>query len=449
MNATYRRSGAALIFVLWAIAVLSLLTGGLSFAIRQDLAVANLQRGRLTAHALARAGVERAVAAVRDDLLGTLDTLDDLWCDDATVMREIPLAGGTFSVIHGSQEVAPIIWYGAADESGKLNLNTATREQLLALPEMTEPITGAIIDWRDRNEEPQPDGIERSHYAAREHPYIIRNGPFRTVRELLLVRDVTPELFYGEDANANGLLDPNEDDGAASPPEDNADGRLDRGWFAYVTAYSYERNTDAFGQKRLNVAKANAQTIGEKLTLEGWAAKSIVKARDEQPFNHLVDLLDVKLASDVSRGQSQEDDINPRSDDEKDQPVTLDIFKRIVDSITLTDDEMQMGRININTACKVVLETLPAMDEELAEAIVQDRNGQPFASIGQLLDVSGITKKEFARLEKHVTVRSSVFRILSQGEAASGLARATIECVVDRGRDEDVPRVLYWLESSP
>ncbi len=442
-----RRPGAALILVLWAIALLSLLAGGLTFTIRQDLAISNLQRDRLTAHVLARAGVERSMAAVTDDL-SDVDTLSDLWCDDAPTMQEVPLTGGTFSVTHGSHDALPMVWYGASDESGKLNVNAASRDQLMALPEMTEPIAAAVIDWRDGDEEPQPAGIERSYYLGLAHPYTIRNGPLRTVRELLLVRDVTPELLCGEDANANGLLDPNEDDGDTSPPYDNADGRLDRGWLAYLTTYSYEKNENALGLKRVNINSADAGTLSQRLGLETWAAQSIVKAREKGEFKHLVDLLDVERDASTGRGPSEEVDLNPRNDDEKDQPVTLDIFKRIVDDITLSDNDMLPGRININTAPREVLETLPEVDQELAEAVLQPRaNRGGFGSIGDLLDVAGMTKDKFAKLEGLVTVRSNVFRILSNGQASSGLAQATIECVVDRGGE--VPRVLYWSESSP
>ncbi len=440
------RRGAALLLVLWAVAILSLLAGGLTFALRQDLAITTLQKDRLTAHVLARAGIERAVAAVMDHKLPTC-VLDDLWCDDPQYFEQIPLTGGTFSVMHGSHEARPVAWYGAQDESGKLNLNVATREQLLKLPKMTESIAAAIIDWRDGDDDPEPDGTEGSHYSALPHPYVIRNGPLRTVRELLCVRGVTPELLYGEDTNANGLLDPNEDDGAASPPMDNADGRLDRGWFAWVTVYSYERNLSGTGRKRLNINTAQAGEIASQLNLEDWAAQSIVKARENRKFEHLIDLLDVQRDTSGER-TGNEDDINNRSGGEKDQPVTQSIFRRIVDGITLQDEEMLPGRINLNTAPQEVLATLPEVDDELASAIVRHRgSGSGYTSIGDLLDVTGMTKEKFAKLESSVTVRSNVFRIRSQGRADSDLASATIECVVDRGGS--VPRVLYWLESTP
>ena len=446
MTRRSRHAGAALILVLWAIAILSLVAGGLTFAIRQDLAIANIERDRMVAHWLARAGVERAIAEIMDDVDET-DTLIEAWCDNVTAMQDVELSGGRFNVMHGDDDDIPMPLYGAADESAKLNINVATREQLLKLPDMTEPIAGAIIDWRDRDEEANDDGVERGYYGSLSHPYDIRNGPFRTVRELLLVRDVTPDLFYGEDRNGNGLLDTNEDDGDASDPPDNADGRLDRGWAAYVTVYSFSKNVNTWGQQRLNLAKASEQDLTQRLNLEDWAAKSIIKARQNKKEGHLVDLLDVRRDSSIRRG-STEDDYYPRSDEQKDQPVTKWIFQQIIDDLTLKDDEILYGQININTASQVVLGTLPGVTEELAEAILQRREALGrFSSIGQLLNVTGLTKQVFGQLEASVTVRSSVFRVRSEGWSASGLATATIECVLDRA--EESPRVLYWLESSP
>ncbi len=436
----------ALILVLWAIVVLSLLAGGLSFAIRQDLAIANIERDRLIAHCLARAGVERTIAEIMDDS-GGIDTLSDPCMDNPTALGDVELAGGTFSVLRDGYELVPTAWYGAGDESAKLNVNVATREQLLKLPDMTESIAGAIIDWRDQDEEAQPDGIERGYYGALLHPYVIRNGQLRTVRELLLVRGITPELLYGEDRNVNGLLDANEDDGYTTQPDDNGDGRLDRGWFAYLTVYSYEKNVNGEGRKRLNLNQASAQELSMQLSLETWAAKSIVKAREQKEFEHLVDLLKVQRDSSVRRSTT-EADYYSRSETEKDQPVTKSIFEQIVDDLTLKDEDTLPGRININTAPSVVLNALPRVDSDLAETIVRRREAiAGFTSVGQLLNVTGITTDKFAELEDYITIRSNVFRVLAMGRVASGLGKATIECVVDRGGDG--PRVLYWLESSP
>lgn len=438
------RRASALLLVLWAMVVLSLLAGGLCYALRQDLAIANIEKDRVTAHWLARAGVERAIAELMADL-PDMDTMLDTWSDDEEVFHDVPLAGGTYRVFHDDWEDSPSPVFGAADESARLNVNVATREQLMRLPEITESVVGAILDWRDTNEEPEADGMEGGYYATLAHPYKIRNNQLRTIRELLLVRDVTPDLFYGEDANGNGLLEANEDDGDASDPPDNGDGILDRGWFAYLTVYSYEKNVDAAGERRLNIKTADANQLSQRCNLEDWAAQSIVKAREQKQFERLVDLLEVRRDPEV---KSDGSDNFGRSGSESDQPVTVSVFKQIVDRLTLNDEETLPGRININTAPHAVLKTLPGVEDELADAIIQARNSSGgFASIGDLLDVSGMTTEKFGKIEGMVTVRSSVFRIQSTGQVASKMARATIECVVDRG--QAVPKVLYWKESAP
>jgi general secretion pathway protein K len=446
MTAPCRRRSAVLILVLWAITVLALLAGGLSFVIRQDLAIANIQRDRIVAHWAARAGVEQAIAEAMDDTDG-IDTDSDYWFDDPTIFEAIELTTGRFTVRHDDYAPIPAELFGVADEAARLNINVATRDQLMQLPDMTGPIASAIIDWRDADEQPLEDGLERGHYASLSHPYDIRNGPFRSTRELLLVRGVTPDLFYGEDLNNNGLLDANENDGSRSQPPDNADGRLDRGWAAYITVYSYEKNVDSTGNKRLNINSAGDGELSMQLMLESWAAQSIVRARNERRFEHLSDLLNVRRASDIPRN-ANEIDYYSRGADEKDHAVTVNILRQIIDRITLTDDDTLQGRINVNTAPRAVLQTLPGVTADTADAIIRQRDAVAgFSSIADLFDVAGIDQDVFERLEQHVTVRSGVLRIYSYGQSDSGLARASIECVVDRNQDR--PRMLYWLESAP
>jgi len=64
------------------------------------------------------------------------------------------------------------------------------------------------------------------------------------------------------------------------------------------------------------------------------------------------------------------------------------------------------GRVNVNTAGAAELETLPGIGPALAERIVAHRAAQgPFASVDDLLAVSGIGEKTLARLRDLVTVR--------------------------------------------
>jgi general secretion pathway protein K len=95
-------------------------------------------------------------------------------------------------------------WVRVTDEGGKLNLNqvdeAALRQALANLGfalEFTETLADAILDWRDADSLVRLHGAESDRYLALPVPYPAKDGPFDTLAELLLVRGVTPALFYG------------------------------------------------------------------------------------------------------------------------------------------------------------------------------------------------------------------------------------------------------------
>ena len=151
---------------------------------------------------------------------------------------------------------------GLTDECARLNINVLAlfnpdsgfgRDLLMGLPNMTEDVADAMLDWIDADDEPREYGAEVDSYSQ----VVPRNGPISNLQELLLVYGVSPQLMYGEDGNRNGVLDPNENDGELSLPYDNEDGILDLGWFAHLTTTSLEGNFrhayDRFGEERIFV----------------------------------------------------------------------------------------------------------------------------------------------------------------------------------------------------
>ncbi|MEY3458269.1 MAG: putative type secretion system protein [Planctomycetota bacterium] len=139
--------------------------------------------------------------------------------------------------------------FGLRNESAKLNLNTLpvqpsrrqqARRRLSVIPGMTPAIADSIMDWLDPDDEPTENGAEAAWYLNQSPPRLPGNGPFRELHELLQVRGISRDLLYGEDQNANGLLDPEENDGNRSLPPDNSDGLLQAGLSEYLTTLSAE-----------------------------------------------------------------------------------------------------------------------------------------------------------------------------------------------------------------
>lgn len=66
---------------------------------------------------------------------------------------------------------------------------------------------------------------------------------------------------------------------------------------------------------------------------------------------------------------------------------------------------MPSGLVNINTASAEELDALPGVGPSTAAAIVEEREANgPFSSADDLMRVSGIGEKKFAKLKDHVCV---------------------------------------------
>jgi hypothetical protein len=186
-------------------------------------------------------------------------------------------------------EIVPV------DECGKVNINLAPVELLTAvlreygcgLP--SADIAKAIIDWRDEDD---IGAAERDVYQNMDPPYGPSDGDLKSIDELLFIQGVDAGMFFGEDANHNGLLDANEDDGDAFLPADNQDGQLQRGLLDAFTVY---------GDGSININTAPAPVLRAVLRLasnedpaaDTWAENLIAKRQgpdkvdgtdDDTPF---------------------------------------------------------------------------------------------------------------------------------------------------------------------
>lgn len=424
------KKGLVLVGVLWIVAVLTIIATSVGFSSRLDMKVRAIRTEELRCKWACRAGIEKAIGVLNEDLKAS-DCLTDLWSNNDTDFNNIILEKCLFSV-------------KVIDEASKLNINTVTREQLLALPYMEENVADAIIDWRDNDDMPSSEGVEGGYYENLTFRYAIRNGPFRTIRELLMVRGVTEELLYGEDTNFNGLLDYNEKDGDESPPADNRDDNLYQGWISYLTCYSYDNNVDADGNQKININRANESQMQESLGISRAQAQWIVERRGSNRFNSIGDLIENN-----SPKQPQES-----SNSDEAQRMDLQTFNQIADKITVSGGNRAPGKININTAPKWVLVALlgdSGENEETAENIIAYRSSlmDGMYSISDLLDADLVNISTFKRIANNITTRSEVYTIRCTATADRGTSSGTTlqtEVVVDRSSSPC--KTLYWYQGA-
>ena len=281
-----RRRGMILPVMLLILILLGLLTAGFAFRVHADHSAMNAVAFRLHTRLAAEAGVEKVLLGLRtmqNNVQAWYDNPDELnriivWTpNDETVWgTNEELDEGTvayrFSIVadHPADDEERSR-FGITDESAKLNINVATREQLInlisriATEDMVVPeLADALLDWRDEDDDPRESGAEVEYYGTLDTPYRPKNGSFDTVEELLMVRGFDGRVLYGEDYDRNGLLGPNEDDGDESFPEDNGDGVLNRGLYPYITVISRDTNTDS--ENRPRILLTGGEQISESLS---------------------------------------------------------------------------------------------------------------------------------------------------------------------------------------
>ena len=219
--------------------------------------------------ALGKAAARQAALGVLRAVVNDLSTSQTSGLQPSllTVLPEGETVGACRVVLVGRDPAGNRQQFALIPESGRISLAALTdtsvpqqlrdrlRDALTALPGMSVEITAAIVDWGDEDDTVDEDGgAERndSTYQGAAVPYAPRNARFETIDELRLVRGVTDTVFFGEDLNSNGRLDPGEDA--------NGNGRLDPGLRELVTIESREPATAASGDTLSNVNNAGERT---------------------------------------------------------------------------------------------------------------------------------------------------------------------------------------------
>lgn len=420
-----RRRGVVLIVVLFVLLVVVAATLTLGRDARVELEVARARADEVQLQALVASAVDLALAELRrDDRPG--DRLDEPWRDDEPRFRGAALGEGRIWLLLAEPDPGDgrEVRWGVRDEASRLNLNAASREQLLALPVITEEAVDAILDWRDADDEVEPQGAEASYYGALTPAYRPKNGFFEALDELLRVRGIDEAMLYGEDRNRNGLLDPGEDDGDRSFPPDDADGQLDRGLIDYLTVFSRDPNRTRDGRARLDWNAATPQGVVERMEAAGLAPDVrervlVVKATRPQ-LGSLGELIGRVGSSD---------------------PAVVSV---LLDELGLGDAEYTPGRINVNTASREVLATIPGLSPEHLDAILSARleAGSDLASPAWLLRVLSLA--ELTQVVDLVTTRSEQFTVQAVALLAGRRRFRRVEVLVDRTYAP--VRVLTWRD---
>ena len=192
LNPLSNNQGMALVFVLWILILLSVIAGGFSYAMRDELRSAGLVRAEAQAYYMAYTGIQAGLFMLEKDRIGGRKVSGKDQPETWEVNSDIPVqntGNGFFSI-------------QVNNESGKININYADSElltllfQAMDLPEdQVSEIVDSILDWRDEDTLRRLHGAESPYYQSLPQPYKARDNLFKTPCELLYVKGMTPELY--------------------------------------------------------------------------------------------------------------------------------------------------------------------------------------------------------------------------------------------------------------
>jgi hypothetical protein len=292
--------GVILVLVLWVLAVLSLMLLALVTSLRAGVRTSHWNdlemRGRQILAALANV----CLINVKADTDAEADSHTEAWgklyaWDSTSLLAEFgepPSPSMSFQMT-----------ITAVDECGKVNVNMASPSLLKealresgAAPDPTA-LANAMLDWRD----PDDSGVfEHDHYSRLTPAYQPANADFTRAEELLFVAGITPQIFFGEDANHNSRLDPEEDDGDLYWPRDNADGTLQLGLADIFTPYG-DGSINVNGAPE-SVLRAALRTVLPEGQADDFAAKLVANrqgrdaidgTQDDKPYTKEDELIAV------------------------------------------------------------------------------------------------------------------------------------------------------------
>ncbi|MFK7769192.1 MAG: general secretion pathway protein GspK [Mariniblastus sp.] len=492
------RCGSLLLIVLVTIVILSLSAYTFTALMRTEEEVVRLETRQVQSKYLVESGLD----FIRFFLTNSDSTIREKggrW-NNTQYFQAIPVAVDTsdpktvgyFSIVTSNLDEegnAEGIRFGLIDESSKINLNVLpyndaidgnARDILMALPQMTEEIADSILDWLDPDDDERDFGTESSYYNGESPPYSAKNGPMDSLDELLLIRDVTPQLLFGLDSNRNGILDPAE---AAAGDVSVSDADMYLGWANYLTLYSTESNLTGEGLQRINVNMDDLEQLYDDLKAsynDEWA-NFIIYARCNElgTGDHDTDIYETKSAALVApdfdsltsarKFDSLMDLVaafvlvsDPEGADYyAPSPVQLEnmpfTMPNLMANLTTYDGLTLPGRINIMQAPRRVLEAIPELDEDQVDLIISriqddrelsDPNGADLnRKFETWLLVEGIVDLETMKiLMKYICTGGDVYRGEIVGYFADGAATSRAEVVLDT--TVPIPRVLFWRSKS-
>ena len=226
---TPRQRGIALIVVLGFMFVLAVLVGVFGDSMRVEAILARNADSDSVVEWLCRSGVEISKYILSQQMLNTqepYDSLNQSWAggpgstnglnpllDSINLTNSAWGDGSVLGLLYPEEDPGEDVRCSIkiVDLERKFNINIAAGGglgrfplertfEMIGVDESLKPyLVDAIIDWCDEDDAEGINGVESKYYEALG--YTSKDGPIDDLTELLLIKDITPKMFWGNSTN--------------------------------------------------------------------------------------------------------------------------------------------------------------------------------------------------------------------------------------------------------
>jgi hypothetical protein len=302
------RGGFALILVMITVIALTTLVASFAISMNTEMRLARNADYDVELEWLGRSGVELAKFALANKCpeQKNIDALNQFWAGGTSMcsneipqisLKDVPLGHGKFSVT-------------IIDMERKWDINMLANPQrpqrdvlqkalsIVGVTDMAQASTieDSILDWCNRNGMAGASGANGDYYMSLNPPYWCKNGPIDDLSELLMIKGITPEIYWGSfSTNHPVSAYQQHGSGAFAQPVNSRSGPLGNK-DAPIYPYGLEQMFSPLGGK-LNVNTATALTLQLIPGIDESTAQRIIERRagpdgidgtdDDMPYQNI------------------------------------------------------------------------------------------------------------------------------------------------------------------
>jgi general secretion pathway protein K len=205
-------AGFALILVMITIISLTALVASFALSMNTEVRLARNADYDLELEWMGRSGIELARFALANKCpeQRNIDALNQFWaggtapCSNdlpAISLKDVPMGQGRFSVSITDMERKWDINVVANPRSPQMEvLQKALAEVGVTDAGLSSTIRDSILDWCNPGATPRFSGAKDEYYNHLSPPYYCKNGWVDDLSELLLVKGVSPEIYWGSNS---------------------------------------------------------------------------------------------------------------------------------------------------------------------------------------------------------------------------------------------------------